>query len=80
MPLKFTTKRLVAGVDVVDATNNRVGIGTTDQFGSGVLVVGLANATTVPTTNPTGGGVLYAEAGALKWRGSSSTITTIAAA
>jgi hypothetical protein len=55
-----------------------VGIGTTDQFGSGVKVIGIANATTVPTTNPTGGGVLYVEAGALKFRGSSGTVTTIA--
>jgi len=57
-----------------------IGIGTTAQFGNGVLVVGLANATTIPASNPTGGGVLYAEAGALKWRGSSGTVTTIAAA
>lgn len=35
-------------------------------------------AATVPTANPTGGGVLYVEAGALKYRGSSGTVTTIA--
>lgn len=40
----------------------------------------VANATTVPSSTPSGGGYLYAEAGALKWRGSSGTITTIAAA
>lgn len=57
-----------------------IGIGTKDQFGSGAGVIGLANAITVPTTNPTGGHVLYAEAGAFKGRGSSGTITTIAAA
>ena len=56
------------------------GINTADQFGSGVKVIGLANAGTVPTTNPTGGGVAYAEGGALKWRGSAGTVTTIAAA
>ena len=39
----------------------------------------IANAGTVPTTNPSGGGVLYSEGGALKWRGSSGTITTLAA-
>jgi hypothetical protein len=49
-------------------------------FGGGDGVVGIANATTVPNSNPSGGGVLYAEAGALKWRGSGGTITTIAAA
>lgn len=40
----------------------------------------IANATTLPTGNPTGGGFLFVDAGALKWRGSSGTITTIAAA
>jgi len=60
------------------ASSGNVGIGTTSQFGSGIGVVGLANAGTVPSTNPTGGGVLYAEAGALKWRGSSGSVTTIA--
>jgi hypothetical protein len=54
------------------------GFGTTNQFGSGGRVIGIANATTVPTTNPTGGGVLYVEGGALKYRGSSGTVTTIA--
>jgi hypothetical protein len=38
----------------------------------------LANATTAPASNPTGGGVLYVESGALKYRGSSGTVTTIA--
>lgn len=37
----------------------------------------LANAT-VPTGSPSGGGVLYVENGALKYRGSSGTVTTIA--
>jgi len=44
------------------------------------MVVGLKNASVVPSTNPSGGGVLYAEAGALKWRGSAGTVTTIAVA
>lgn len=50
------------------------------SFGSGVGVAFIANATTVPTTNPTGGGIIYVEAGALKYRGSSGTVTTLAAA
>ena len=37
----------------------------------------LGDATTAPTGNPTAGGYLYAEAGALKWRGSSGTTTTL---
>jgi hypothetical protein len=42
-------------------------------------IVSMQN-TTAPTTNPTGGGFLYSEGGALKWRGSSGTVTTIAPA
>ncbi len=57
-----------------------VGIGTTNQFGSGTVVLALANAVTVPTTNPASGGVLYVQAGALKYRGSAGTVTTLAPA
>jgi hypothetical protein len=48
------------------------------SFGGGGGVLSIANAGTVPTSNPSGGGILYVEAGALKFRGSSGTITTIA--
>jgi hypothetical protein len=47
------------------------------SFGSGVKVLFIANGT-APSANPTGGGILYVEAGALKYRGSSGTITVIA--
>ncbi|MFD9618506.1 right-handed parallel beta-helix repeat-containing protein [Streptomyces virginiae] len=47
------------------------------SYGGGVGVTFIANCNTVPTTNPTGGGLLYVEAGALKYRGSSGTVTTI---
>lgn len=60
--------------------NGNVGFSTATQFGSGAGVIGILNATTVPTTNPSGAGILYCEAGALKYRGSSGTITTIAVA
>lgn len=40
----------------------------------------IGDASAVPTGNPTSGGFLYVEAGALKWRGSSGTITTLGAA
>lgn len=52
----------------------------TKSYGGGVGVIFLANAGTVPASNPTGGGILYAEAGALKWRGSSGTVTELAPA
>ncbi|MDH5654205.1 MAG: hypothetical protein OEZ39_20300 [Gammaproteobacteria bacterium] len=54
--------------------------GMTTGLTDGVKVIGIPNATTVPTTNPTGGGVFYASGGALYWRGSSGTVTLIAPA
>jgi hypothetical protein len=66
------------GSALVVANNSNVGIGVTSQFGSGIGVIGIANASTVPSSNPTGGGVLYVQNGALKYRGSSGTVTTIA--
>ncbi len=43
-------------------------------------VLFIANSPSVPAIDPVGGGNLYVESGALKYRGSSGTITTIAAA
>ena len=60
--------------------NASVAIGGAASLGGGKGVVFIANANTVPTTDPSGGGILYLESGALKFRGSSGTITTIAAA
>lgn len=40
----------------------------------------MANCAAAPGSNATGGGNLYVESGALKWRGSSGTITTLGAA
>jgi hypothetical protein len=37
----------------------------------------LAEANVVPSGNPTGGGYIYVESGALKYRGTSGTITTL---
>ena len=58
------------------ATGNVGFNGNTAQFGSGAGVIGIANAGTNPSANPTGGGVLYSDAGAGKWRGSGGTTTT----
>lgn len=44
---------------------------------TGDLVVYIANAATVPTANPVGGGIIYGEGGALKYRGTSGTVTTL---
>lgn len=54
-----------------------VGLLGTPSTGGGAKVVYVANATTVPTSNPSGGGVLYVENGSLKYRGSAGTVTTI---
>jgi hypothetical protein len=48
--------------------------------GGGSPVAFVPNAVTAPTSNPTGGGILYVEAGALRYRGTSGTVTTIAPA
>lgn len=48
------------------------------NFQSGVGIIYIRNNTSVPTGNPSGGGYLYVDSGALKYRGSSGTITTIA--
>ncbi len=50
------------------------------SYGAGVKVVFIANATTEPTTNPSGGALMWAFGGAIKARGSSGTATTMAPA
>lgn len=60
----------------VDATGNIV-VGNMAIATSSVATIHISNGT-IPSANPTGGGVLYVEGGALKYRGSSGTITTIA--
>lgn len=55
---------------------------TTTQMptNTGDKVIYIANATTAPTATSVGGGILYCQAGALKYRGTSGTITTLGAA
>ena len=57
-----------------------IGFRTGSQFGAGKGVVAIANALTVPSVNPSGGGVLFVDNGALKYLGSAGTVTTIAPA
>lgn len=61
------------------ASNVQVG-GVATTAGSGTGVLGITNATANPSTNPVGGGVLYATAGTLVWRGSGGTVTVLAPA
>ena len=79
--LRFRTKRS----GTVDFSNNldirQDNLGFNGySVGNGIGVIYIANATSVPNANPSGGGILYVESGALKYRGSGGTVTTIAAA
>lgn len=47
------------------------------SYGGGTHVMFIANSTVTPATDPVGGGILYVENGALKYRGPSGTVTTI---
>ena len=60
------------------ATGSSAGGGTRLAISS-AGILSISNAT-APSTSPAGVGQLYVEAGALKYRGSSGTVTTIAAA
>lgn len=75
-----TTKITILTAETRFVAGDNVAFNGVGSFGGGVGVIGLLNAGTVPTSNPTGGGVLYVEGGALKYRGSSGTSTTLAAA
>lgn len=63
-----------------DGSGANISLFGAGSYGAGRNVVFLPNAGAVPSSNPTGGGILYCEAGALKFRGSGGTVTTIAAA
>lgn len=69
-----------AAENLVLGANNlkRVTLFGVDTSGSGVGSLLILNATTNPSSNPSGGGILYADAGAGKWRGSGGTVTTFA--
>lgn len=73
--------RFIVGTGSVDnlwlEPNGNLGLGVNTFGTSAANVLGLKNAT-APTTSPAGMGQLYVEAGALKYRGSSGTVTTIA--
>jgi hypothetical protein len=81
------TKDIVIGAGTtealtVNAAGPNIGHFATSSTNYQSMVKGMfvANATSLPTGNPVGGGFFFADAGALKWRGSSGTVTTIAPA
>lgn len=78
--LSYQIHDATAGVTRVEIdTIGNLGFGGA-SFGGGAVVMFYRNRTTAPTTNPVDGVLVYAEAGALKARGSSGTVTTIAVA
>lgn len=62
------------------ARNLAIFAAASTNFQSGDRIIFMANRTAAPTGNPTAGGYMYAEAGALLWRGSGGTTTPIAPA
>ena len=64
----------------VSINGNGTVLGVTGIIPSSASTFLPAGTGTAPTSSPAGMGQLYVEAGALKYRGSSGTVTTIAAA
>lgn len=54
--------------------------GVAAAFGGGLGMFHIANAQTLPSSTPTGGGILYVTGGALHFRGSAGTDTVVAVA
>lgn len=82
--LTFGNASLASGVNFVAANTLSFLLGATTvmqcgALGSGARVWFIANGT-APSSNPASGGYLYVESGALKYRGSSGTVTTLGAA
>ncbi|KQX36981.1 hypothetical protein ASD97_10135 [Streptomyces sp. Root63] len=60
------------------STFYNIGVGDTSApFGGGVRVLGMQNASTVPTSNPSNGVVAYAQGGVMKVRQSDGQIITV---
>jgi hypothetical protein len=69
------------GRAMVRVSNNlALGTSAADSFAGGKGIVFIANAETPPSETPANGGIFFVEAGALKYKGSAGTVTTIAPA
>lgn len=73
---KVLTSRSMVFGSSVDGDRVNYGFGG-ESYGGGVGIAFIKSAITVPASDPVGGGILYVEAGALKYRGSSGTITVL---
>lgn len=82
----LTSAQTVAGIktfsaNIIGSAAARIGttvtVGATASLGdNGVGELQLANATTVPTTNPTGGSLVYSQAGVVKSRNPQGLVVT----
>ena len=68
-----------AATNVLRLYGQNIGYGGS-SFASGIGVIFIGNRATAPSGTPSGGGILYASSGALRWKGSSGTDTPIAPA
>lgn len=65
-------------VFTVDFYNAYIGSAYTIGAGNGIDCLVIPNSRNVPNANTTGAGIIYVQSGALKYRGSSGTVTTLA--
>ncbi len=68
---------VIAGNRVVSLCRQSALTSTQMPANTGDGIIYIANAATAPTANSVSGGILYVEAGALKYRGTSGTTTTL---
>lgn len=78
--VQIEAAEVVSGNAVVALVRGSALTSTQMPANTGNGVVYIANAGTAPTANAVSGGILYCEAGALKYRGTGGTITTLGAA
>ena len=64
---------------LLDAGTATLSVGSVG-LGGGAGGIGIVNRTTAPASDPVSGGFLLSRAGALKYKGGSGTVTTIAPA
>jgi len=62
-----------AANQVLFVSGKNVGV-RLNAYGGGSGIIALADAVTVPTSNPVGGGFLYSEGGVIKWRNPSGSV------
>lgn len=58
-------------------SNGNLGLFGIGSFGGGTGVLSIADRTTAPSSNPTGGGIVWSESGSLKHRSSGGAVTTL---